>query len=246
MTAIRRLLYATSVATALCSSIRAGETAPTGPEDPILNRVAYSALQHDAALADLNIGVRVLKGGTAVLWGTANKADAAKAEALLKTVPGITSVVNSCDAAGAPDPLVARVEAEVKRIVLPSDLPDKPKIETVKADPPAIAAPLSPSAPVSRHTTMVEKPLGDELNRRAPATHLGDPVAVTNGTPVDYSAIERARRADSRFARLTFDLRDGRVVIGGSATDPAIAWELAKKVAPLIGDRDVVVGRIGR
>jgi BON domain len=246
MTAIRRLLFAASIAAALCPSVRAGDAAPTGPEDPILNRVAYSALQHDKDLADLNIGVRVLKGGTAVLWGAANKTDAAKAEALLKTVPGITSVVNNCDAAGAPDPLVARVEEGVKKIVLPSDMPDKPKVETVKKEGPAIAAPLSPSAPVSRHTTMVEKPRGDDLNRRAPATHLGDPVAVTNGTPVDYAAIERARRADSRFARLTFDLRDGRVVIGGSASDPAIAWELAKKVAPLIGDRDVVVGRIGK
>ena len=246
MTTIRRLFFAASVAAALCPSIRAGESVPTGVEDPILNRVAYSALQHDTSLAELNIGVRVLKGGTAVLWGTANKSEAAKAEALLKTLPGITSVVNTCDAAGAPDPLVARVEAEVKRIVLPSDLPDKPKVEVAKTDPPAIAAPLSPSAPVSRHTTMVEKPRGDEANRRGPTTRLGDPVAVTNGTPVDYAAIERARRADARFARLTFDLRDGRVVIGGSASDPAIAWELAKKVAPLIGDRDIVVGKIGR
>ena len=245
MTAIRRLLFAASVAAALCPSVRAGETATT-PEDPILNRVAYSALQRDADLSDLNIGVRVLKGGTAVLWGSANKIDAAKAEALLKTVAGITSVVNTCDAAGAPDPLVARVEEGLKKIVLPSDLPDKPKAETAKKDPLAIAGPLSPSAPVSRHTTMVEKPRGDDLNRRLPTTHLGDPVAGSNGTPVDYAAIERARRADARFARLTFDLRDGRVVIGGSATDPAIAWELAKKVAPLVGDRDVVVGRIGR
>ena len=42
---------------------------------------------------------------------------------------------------------------------------------------------------------------------------------------------------------MTFDLRDDRVVIGGSAADRAAAWDLARKVAPLVGDRDVVVGR---
>ena len=53
------------------------------------------------------------------------------------------------------------------------------------------------------------------------------------------------RRGDPRFARLTFDLRDGRVVISGTAADPTVAWELARKIAPLVGDRDVVVS-IGR
>jgi hypothetical protein len=72
---------------------------------------------------------------------------------------------------------------------------------------------------------------------------LLDPAAVS--APVDYAAVERARRGDPRFARLTFDLRDGRVVISGTAADPTVAWELARKIAPLVGDRDVVVS-IGR
>jgi BON domain len=222
---------------------------PTGEEDAQLNRLAYSALQRNPDLADVNIGVRVLRGGTAVLWGTATKADAAKAEAVLKTLPGITAVSNTCDSAGASDPLVARVEAAAKAPVPPVE-PTKPapaKAEVVKSDLPKPAAdspplPGPPGAAVSRHTTTVEKPRVALSPSPEPATRLLDPIAAS--PPVDYAAVERIRRSDARYARLTFDLRDGRVVIGGSAADAAVAWEMARKIAPLVGDRDVVVGRV--
>jgi BON domain len=216
---------------------------PAAPaEDPHLNRLAYSALQGDEELADLNIGVRVLRDGTAVLWGTARPAEVVKAEALLKSVKGITKVVNTCDSVGAPDPLVARVEAGVKTPPPPEPVKPEPvKPEVVKAEPPA--PPTAAGAPVSRHTTTVEKPRVARSASLEPTAKLLDPAAIS--TPVDYPAVERVRRGDARFARLTFDLRDGRVVIGGTAADPAAAWELARKVAPLIGDRDVVVA-VGR
>lgn len=87
-------------------------------------------------------------------------------------------------------------------------------------------------------------PAATPTSLRVPAARLLDPVSA--GPSADYAGIERARRADPRFARLTLDLRDGRVVIGGSAPDPAAAWDLAHRVAPLAGGRDVVVGRVGR
>jgi len=221
----------------------------TGPEDPLLNRQAYSALQRSPDLADLNIGVRVLRGGTAVLWGTATKAEAAKAEAVLKALPGITAVTNTCDSAGASDPLVARVEAAAKAPVPPVE-PTKPEptqTEVVKSEPPKPAVepppvPAPPGAAVSRHTTTVEKPRVALSPSPEPATRLLDPIAAS--PPVDYAAVERIRRSDPRYAHLTFDLRDGRVVIGGSAADAAVAWEMARQIAPLVGDRDVVVGRV--
>lgn len=245
MTRIHRLLFAAALAFGPPAGALAADPMPpsSSAEDPQLNRAAYSALQADEELADLNIGVRVLRDGTAILWGTARPAEVAKAEALLKTLKGITKVKNTCDSDGAPDPLVARVEAGVRTAAAAAE-PPKPaptKAEMAKAaDPPT--PPVPAGAPVSRHTTTVEKRVA-RAQSPEPAARLLDPAPVT--PPTDYEAIERARRSDPKFARLTFDLRDGRVVIGGSAADPAAAWELARKVAPLVGDRDVVVS-IGR
>ena len=250
MTPFTRFLLATLAALVTAPAF-AGDPAPPAagtPEDPQLNRLAYSALQKDEDLADRNIGVRVLRGGTAVLWGTATKAEAAKAEVLLKRLPGIISVTNTCDAAEAPDPLVARVEAAVKVPATPgaATKPDPARVEVVKTEPVKPSAlgpaPLPTGAAVSRHSTTVEKPSLPSPDAREPATRLLEPVAAS--PPVDYAGVERIRRSDARFARLTFDLRDGRIVIGGSAADPAVAWEMARKIAPLVGDRDVVVGRL--
>jgi hypothetical protein len=201
--------------TIFLTAIPATAQAPTPPggEDAALNRAAYSALLRAEELADLNIGVKVHKDGTAVLWGSARPADAAKAEAALKKVPGITSVVNTCD----PTPTTAD-----DKKVLPPKLPEVP----------AIVAP--PGAAVGRPTTAEKRADG-------PAAKLLDPEAASG--PVDYVGIERVRRSDPRFARLTFDLRDGRVVIAGAGADPTAAWELARQIAPLVGNRDVVVGR---
>lgn len=169
-------------------------------EDPALTRTAYAALLKADDLANLKIGVRVFADGSAILWGAARPDEAAKAEAVLKKVPGITSVLNTCDPTGAKP-------ADAKAPTLP---------------------------PVARPTTAEKR--ADE-----PAARLLDPLPAAG--PVDYAAIERVRRSDLRYARLTFDLRDGRVRIVGTASDPRAAWDLAEEIAPLVGNRDVVVGR---
>jgi BON domain len=204
MTLLRRLLLTFSAITLITNSAAA-------EEDAALSRSAYAAILKAEGLADLNIGVRAHKDGTAILWGSARPADVAKVEVVLKRVPGITSVVNMCD----PTPTTDTAKEN------PPKLPELPTI-------------APPSAPVSRPTTVEKR--ADE-----PTARLLDPVPV-NG-PVDYSSIERVRRSNPRFARLTFDLRDGRVVIAGTGADPTAAWDLAHEIAPLVGNRDVVVGR---
>ena len=59
MTRIRRLLFTATLGMAV-PAFAADPVPPAGAEDPRLNRAAYSALQGDPELADLNIGVRVL------------------------------------------------------------------------------------------------------------------------------------------------------------------------------------------
>jgi hypothetical protein len=240
MTRLHRFVLTAVIACSTLAPAFAADQMPPPAEDPQLNRAAYSALQRDEELADLNIGVRVLRDGTAILWGTATPAEVAKAEALLKTLKGITKVKSTCDAVGAPDPLVARVEAGVRKAA--ASEPPKPapaQTEVVRVPDPPLAA----GAPVSRHTTTVEKPRVARAQSPEPAARLLEPVPASPNA--DYAAVDRVRRSDPKFARLTFDLRDGRVVIGGPAADPAAAWELARKIAPLVGDRDVVVA-VGR
>jgi hypothetical protein len=242
MSLIRRLLLTGGTALGGFVPAVAADPIPsatTPAEDAKLSRAAYSALQGEETLADLNIGVRVLAGGTAVLWGTAAPADVARAEALLKTLPGITKIVSTCDTVGAADPLVVRVEAQVRKEEKSEPAKPRPlKPEPVKPEAPSV---LTPATAVAKHTTKVEKPRVALSIAREPAARLLDPLAVAS--PVDYAAVEKVRQSDSRFARLTFDLRDGRVVIGGVSQDPEAAWDLARKVAPLVGDRDVVIAK---
>ena len=181
-------------------------------EDPALSRAAYAALLRADGLSDVNIGVRVFKDGSAVLWGSARPEDAEKAEAVLKKVPGISSVLNTCD------PTPGTNEAKVV----------SPKLPEL----PVIAPPPGPT---------IARPTTTEKQADEPAARLLDPLPAPG--PIDYAAIEQVKRSDRRFARLTFDLRDGRVVIGGTSTDPTAAWDLAQDIAPLVGNRDVVVGR---
>ena len=185
--------------------------AVTADEDAALTRAAYGALLKADGLSDLPIGVRVFKDGSAVLWGSAHPDDAARVEAVLKKVPGITNVLNTCDPTAA--------KGDDGKVVAPK-LPELP----------AIAPPPGPT---------VARPTNTERRADEPAAKLLDPRPAAG--PVDYAGIERVRRSDARFARLTFDLRDGRVVIGGSSADARAAWELAREIAPLVGNRDVVV-----
>lgn len=200
MTPLRRFFVLAAVVFASMPS-RAAD------EDPVLSRAAYAAILKADELANLKVGVRVFTDGSAMLWGSASPADAAKAEAVLRKVPGITSVLNTCA------PLSGPATA-------------KPAEAPVLIPPPGIAE--------DRPTTIERKPDG-------PTARLLDPRPVDG--PIDYAAINRVRRGDPRFSRLTLDLRDGRVVIGGSAADPRAAWDLARQIAPLVGNRDVVVAR---
>lgn len=235
MRLIHRIVLVSGIA---LFTLRVGASAnppaiPDAPEDAELNRLAYSALQRDEELSDLNLGVRVFRGGMAILWGTAHASDVAKAEALLKKLPGITSVKNTCESTGAADPIVRRVEDAVKSAPIPA--------ASAKAD---VVASTPLATPLGRNTRTVEKPKLNAVSRREPATRLLDPLPAS--PPVDYVAIDRVRRSDPRFTRLTLDMRDGRVIIGGGADSPSAAWDFARKLAPLVGDRDIAIGTISR
>lgn len=190
--------------------------------DAPLGRMAYAALQADEELADLNLGVKALQGGTVILWGPSpSPILTKKAEALLKKLPGVVHVRVECDRDAVIDPLVQRVEAEVKGT--PPRVVERP--------------PTVPPVTPARQVTTVEKPRADAP---PPAATLLEPLPVEESESI---AIERIRKSDSRFAKLVVEVRDGRVVISGTVSDPADAWAFAKKIAPHVGDKNIVVRR---
>jgi hypothetical protein len=199
--------------------------------DAKLGRMAYAALQADEELADLNLGVKALEGGTIVLWGPSPSMTLTKkAEAILKKLPGVVSVKIECDRDAVIDPLVRKVEADLKGSTPPTE---------VKT--PLPVPPTPPATPVTivRQVTTVEKPRTD-APLKPPATTLLEPTTVIES---NTTTIERIRKGEARFAKLRVEERDGRIVISGPTADPADAWALAKKIGPYVGDKNIVVSR---
>ena len=235
-----------------CSTLlMAGPQAPV--EDLKLGRLAYTALQ-GTELGEANIAVRVLRGGTAILWGPAPSPEAIKrAEEKLLKIEGIKKVVNQCDLVGTPDPLIKQVDIrlrtkppeEIKKeeVPQPEEVPVQsiappsaphlpPREETGRSAPPPPAA-----SSVSRHITS-EKPIAEGT----PAARLLDPSEAS--TQINYASIEKIRRSDARFEKLKMDLRDERIVISGHVEHPNDAWRFARLIISHVGDRDVVVGKL--
>ena len=196
--------------------------------DAKLGRMAYAALQADEELADLNLGVKALQGGTVILWGPSPSAELTKkAEALLKKIPGVVTVKIECNRDALVDPLVKKVEAEVHGSPPPESKPSVPV-------PPATPAPQ----PVVRQVTTVEKP-NLETPARPPSSILLEPTPVRSNA----ATYERLRRSETRFANLRIDEADDRIIITGPATEQAEAWALAKKLTPVVGERRIIVRR---
>src|SRR5262245_52927686 len=70
---------------------------PAAAQDEALTAAARTALRRAEGLTNRAIELRVLGDGTAILSGPARPADAARAEQVLKGVPGITQVLNTCE-----------------------------------------------------------------------------------------------------------------------------------------------------
>ena len=81
-----------------------------------------------------------------------------------------------------------------------------------------------------------------------PATAPGVLTATTPPAPVRVTdvlaAADEARKAEARFAKLTVEMRDGVLVIGGSAPQPSDAWDFAAKLRTIPGVTRVAVGNV--
>lgn len=235
-------------------------------KDTRLSRIAYSTLQADPELADLNLGVRVEQGGVAVLWGLVpSKQHSLRAEKAMEGIRGLTAIKNQCELIPQEDTFLREVSAALKgnsRSAPPVSNDPKagkappppappttlPEEETERPSTAVSFAPPPPAVDGQRPNLTALKPANDFQTTGskpppvAPGTRLLSPEGVSVG--IDHQAIARIRSSDRRYARLTLELRDGRIMIGGQSADPATAWELADKIGPFAGKRNIVVGRI--
>jgi hypothetical protein len=244
--------------------------------DVILARSALTALDAEAELRGVNIVVSVVDRVAVIGGPVATARQARRAEEIIRAVPGIEGVKNTCFVTPVPDPLLKAVTDR-----LGTSLPERP----VMTDLPGVltgtlppTSPFPPSSGTREGNRVVAGPgngtvvaLRPPLPLGAGLDLLGPPVSgapkstpssavppttapgVLTGTiplesvaPADdlLTAAAALRKTEPRFTGLTVDLRDGVLVIGGSAPRAADAWDFAAKLRTLPGATRVAVGSI--
>jgi len=228
--------------------------------DVVLARTALTAIDADPDLRGVNIVVSIVDR-VAVIGGPVNGAKQSKrVEELVRAVPGIADVRNTCFVSVGVDPLQGAITERIA-----SSLPARPTLYDL---PGPITGTVGPSTPNAgngsansmvasadpANTVVVRKPsaeagvLGGPVSPAAPSTvHVGSsPVPgmlVANRGDV-LAAAAAARKTDARFAKLTVEIRDGMLVIAGAAPLAADAWDYAEKLRGVPGVTRVVVGNV--
>lgn len=249
-----------TLAVAAVAGLVAGPAVPAADPaviaDVALARAALTAVDADPVLKDAQLVVSVVDR-VAVVGGPVASAEVGRrAEEVVRAVPGVASVKNRCFVQAGPDPLIRPTQD------YPSLLPRR-----LAADLPGVVSPARPlptaadDRPPPGRTVVTLRP-ADPV-----AGLLGPPVGAVPAagpTPGPYTppappapgvltarpggvlgAAEAARKADPRFANLTLDLKDGTVVIGGTAARAADAWDLAQNLRTVPGVTRVAVGAVG-
>jgi hypothetical protein len=248
-------------------------TAAPGLSDVMLARSVLTALDADAELKGVNLVVSVVDRVAVIGGPVATTRQARRAEELVRAVPGIERVKNTCFVTQVPDPLLKAV-ADRLGSTLPErpTMPDLPGVLTgtmptspfppggaeanrVAAKPGTVTA-LKPPLPAGTAIGFLGAPVGasGKTNTAAatppppPATAPGVLTGTTPPAPVRLAdvlaAAGEARKAEARFARLTVEMRDGVLVIGGSAPQPSDAWDFAAKLRTIPGVTRVAVGNV--
>jgi hypothetical protein len=238
--------------------------------DVVLARSALVALDADADLKGINLVVSVVDRSAVIGGPVANARQSRRAEEVVRAVPGIADVRNNCFVALGPDPLLRALADRMGSTLPPRPtMYDLPGVLTNHLTP---AAPLPESAPVNPATFASADPPGTVVVRKPPGEPglLGAPVGpavpgsvptpslppttpvVLTGTvppvPGNANAVlvaaHEVRKADARFARLTVELREGTLVVGGSAPLAADAWDFAQKLRSVPGVTRIAVGAV--
>jgi hypothetical protein len=235
--------------------------------DVMLARSALIALDGEADLKGVNLVVSVVDRVAVIGGSVPNTATAKKAEQVVRTVEGIKDVRNNCFVSTGPDPLLRAVADKQ-----PSTLPPRPvlaELPGVLTNQLPQAAPLPPDTSVAAaesSSTVVARrvptisgaagvlgapvgPVGSGIPVAAPPVVPATPPTRLTGTAPAAAgdvllAAGEMRKQDPRFAKLTVELHNGTLVIGGAAPLASDAWDFARKLQTIPGVSRVAVGTV--
>jgi hypothetical protein len=233
--------------------------------DVVLARNALAAIDADPDLKGVNLVVSVVDRGAVIGGPVATARQSKRAEEVVRGVAGIADVRNNCFVALGPDPLLRPFADRMGSVLpprptfyelpgvltnhltpavpLPEPAPNPGAI--VGADPPRPVVALKPAG----EPGLLGAPVGPATPgsaKSAPAL----PPAVLTGTPpaTDARAVllaaHEVRKTDPRFAKLTVEVRDGTLTVGGSAALASDAWDFARKLRTVPGVSRVAVGAV--
>ena len=239
--------------------------APNLP-DVVLARSALTALDAEADLKGTNLVVSVVNGVAVIGGPVPSVAIARRAEQIVRKVEGMKEVRNTCFVSSGPDPLLKAVTEKTGSLPprpimgeLPGILhhPSTPPVSpypqggkvaignpdsTVVARKPALpmtgAVGLFGRAPVGPAGSTATAPVVPSASAIAPGQLTG---STAGGV---LTAANDMKRSEARFASLTVEIRDGTLVVGGSAPRVSDGWDFAKKLQRVPGVSRVVVGSV--
>src|SRR5262245_11682130 len=243
---------------------------PVELSDVALARAILAAFDADPTLKDVNIVVSVVDR-VAVIGGPVNSAEVMKhAEQVVRRIPGIESVKNTCFVLADPDPLLRAVANQMKPGAKPTGSAALPGVAIPPSAPEGFLPPVPPPPPSdllavgsTPNTVVAQKPLvlpvGPAIGVLGAPVSPGSgavtspvplpapgPAALTGSTsakPGDLQAgITAIRTTDKRFDKLTVEVKpDGGLFVSGSAAKPADVWDFAAEVRKLPGVTRVAV-----
>ncbi|MBP3957879.1 BON domain-containing protein [Gemmata sp. G18] len=220
---------------------------PVAISDVALARTALAVFDADPVLKDVNILVSVVDRGAVIGGPVSSEAVKKRAEAVVRAVPGIESVKNTCFIEADPDPLMRAVADRMKPGTKPTGSTALPGIVIppgaaegyIPPVPPPLPTDLVAAAPktvVVQHPTSLGPPVVGLLGApvaphsvakvpstapTVPSTAPGALTGSTSGMPTDVlAAVAAIRAADARFARLAVELKpDGGLFVTGFAAN---------------------------
>lgn len=231
---------------------------PVALSDVALARDALLALDADPILKNVNLIVSVVDRGAVIGGPVASDEIRKRAETVVRAVPGIASVKNTCFVDADADPLLRAAAVRLKNPPAPDARPVLPPLVLPPSAAPGTLPPFPPVAP----TDLVALKPSNEVVVQRPA--LGPPVGLL-GAPVGIAptkapaggavapgalaahadllvAVANVRKADARFARTTVEPKpNGALFVSGWVAEPAHALALAEKLRELPGVKLVVV-----
>lgn len=225
--------------------------------DVTLARTALTAIDAAHDLKGVNVVVSIVDRVAVVGGAVSGPKQAKRVEEVLRSVPGVADVRNNCFVSTGPDPLQGPLADK-----LVSQLPQRPTLFDL---PGVLTGTVAPSTPPS--TLMAAADPANPVVVRKPsmeASVLGEPVrpaagpsappapAVGTAAPGTLAVnrgdlgalIDGVRKTEARFAGLKVEVRDGVLVIVGSAPLASDAWDFADKLQKVPGVTRVAVGPV--